>query len=600
MSIRNLARLLALTFAVVICTTAAFAQFPNLPANSVMGRGAIPPQGGPGQAIKFSDLIASLLSGGFTTSTVTTNSVVFKGSSSGQATVQAQAAAGTPTILLPNTSGTLADSAVFPLALNSVTGAMSCPTCSSQFATTRLAATALDLHAATIIQTGGYATAGDGGGATFKNVGSAAFKDTYVTTFSITTPGSGLTNGAYLGVALTGGSSAGCMGSAGVSGNVLTSISFAMYCSGYKVGDVLTIPTSFIGGAGVAPTVTVTAISTSQASFTDSVGTHFQYVTDQAGIANILQFGAAGDWAGTDGTATNNLAAAWSAAAWANNQYTAVISGAGGGSQVLWPKGAYMICGSWNSSQFVVPIPQYTRFSGPATGATAIVECAANSSNLFLFALCDSNSQFGQYGCKLENMMIDSQQVTTATSGTAAIYSNSGQQFVLGENLEIQPGLRGCIKYEIGKGGASNDIWLGIDCEQSQGATNPGFSFNASSTQHFLSHSVIGCTGTGCSTGIENFNGRLIVDGLELENYAFGLIQNVSTSGNISIYRNVQQNSNNCTGAIALTVGNTPGNILLENIADTCPVTISNGQSGGTNFTGNIVKPITCVSGACN
>jgi hypothetical protein len=114
-------------------------------------------------------------------------------------------------------------------------------------------------------------------------------------------------------------------------------------------------------------------------------------------------------------------------------------------------------------------------------------------------------------------------------------------------------------------------------------------------------HNTIGCGGTGnCGIGINNLAGRLIVDGLDVEAYNFGLSQNVSISGNVSVYRNVQQNSNNCTAAIQLVSTNTPGNILFENVATGCPITIQNGQSGGTNFTGNIVKPITCVSGACS
>jgi hypothetical protein len=87
---------------------------------------------------------------------------------------------------------------------------------------------------------------------------------------------------------------------------------------------------------------------------------------------------------------------------------------------------------------------------------------------------------------------------------------------------------------------------------------------------------------------------------MDFEGTTFALVQNVGTSGNISVFRNVQQNSTNCTAVIQLTSGNTAGNILFENVATSCPLTIQNVQSGGSNFTGNIVKPITCVSGACS
>lgn len=51
------------------------------------------------------------------------------GSTSGTATIQSQAAAGTPILTLPTTSGTFAVSATAPLALNSTTGVVSCGSC---------------------------------------------------------------------------------------------------------------------------------------------------------------------------------------------------------------------------------------------------------------------------------------------------------------------------------------------------------------------------------------------------------------------------------------------------------------------------------------
>lgn len=467
----------------------------------------------------------------------------------------------------------------------------------------RAVAQTLDLHAFGVITTGGYAAPGDGGGATFKNVGSAVFQDTYINNSSsppTLVGGSGYVNGTYLGVALGGGVGVGCAGAVTVAGNVVTAVSLAVPCAGYKVGDVLSTLNSSIGGSGSGFSWTVTAISTPQASFTDSVGTNFQFVTDQAGVANILQFGTKGDWNGSDAAATNGSAAIWSAASWASFQVGASAAQVYG-NLVLFPRGAYMTCGVWNGTIYNVPVPQGVRFSGVGVGGTTLVQCATDASGTHYIELCDSNAKVGQFGCKIENMTINLLQVTGSTSGFAAIYSNSGQQFALGERLEIDAGLRSCIKYELGKGGAANDIWADIDCEQSQGAANAGFSLNSPSTQHYILHSTIGCAGTGCSTAINHTNGRLIVDGLDVENFNFGLIQNVSTSGNVSAYRNVQQNSNNCTAAVQLANTNTAGNILFENVATACPVTIQNGQSGGINFTGTtIVKQITCVSGACN
>lgn len=53
----------------------------------------------------------------------------FAGLTSGTATITAQATAGSPTLTLPNTSGTFAVGASSPLVLNATTGALTCPTC---------------------------------------------------------------------------------------------------------------------------------------------------------------------------------------------------------------------------------------------------------------------------------------------------------------------------------------------------------------------------------------------------------------------------------------------------------------------------------------
>ena len=53
----------------------------------------------------------------------------FAGATSGTATITPQAAAGTPTLTLPNASGTFAVNATTPLVLSATTGGLTCPTC---------------------------------------------------------------------------------------------------------------------------------------------------------------------------------------------------------------------------------------------------------------------------------------------------------------------------------------------------------------------------------------------------------------------------------------------------------------------------------------
>jgi hypothetical protein len=83
------------------------------------------------------------------------------------------------------------------------------------------------------------------------------------TTASITTTGSGLTNGTYYNVPLTGGTGNSAVATVVVAGNIVTSVTITYGGAYYVVGNVLTTSTSYIGGAGTAFTITLTAINNS-------------------------------------------------------------------------------------------------------------------------------------------------------------------------------------------------------------------------------------------------------------------------------------------------------------------------------------------------
>lgn len=59
----------------------------------------------------------------------TKGTIGLSGNTSGVATIQPQAVAGTPTLTLPNTSGTFAVTATAPIVLSATTGDLTCPTC---------------------------------------------------------------------------------------------------------------------------------------------------------------------------------------------------------------------------------------------------------------------------------------------------------------------------------------------------------------------------------------------------------------------------------------------------------------------------------------
>lgn len=95
-----------------------------------------------------------------------TGQIGFAGLTSGTATIAAQSAAGTPTLLLPNTSGTLPSTAASPLVLNAVTGQLTCPTCLTASGGTLVATAPLNLTGNTLSLQGGNGTIAQGSGGT--------------------------------------------------------------------------------------------------------------------------------------------------------------------------------------------------------------------------------------------------------------------------------------------------------------------------------------------------------------------------------------------------------------------------------------------------
>jgi hypothetical protein len=83
------------------------------------------------------------------------------------------------------------------------------------------------------------------------------------TNATITTTGSGLVNGTYYNVPLTGGTGNSAVATVVVAGNIVTSVTIVNGGVYYVVGDVLTTSASYVGGTGTLFTVTVTAIANS-------------------------------------------------------------------------------------------------------------------------------------------------------------------------------------------------------------------------------------------------------------------------------------------------------------------------------------------------
>jgi hypothetical protein len=543
---------------------AAEAQIPRftLPANTVVGRSGI--DTGPAEPIPFSKLIALMMSGPLSIPSVNTNSIVFKGSISGQATVQAQAVAGTPALLLPNTAGTLPSSATAPIVLDPVTGILSCPTCAtstsaaSPIIATRALAQTLNLSAFTGIVTTGYAAAGDGGGATFQNVGATQFIDSNICNYT-TAGGSGYTNGTYTFVTLTGGTGKAFYANITVSGGAVTNVLkiFNAGGFGYTNGDVLTTSAGNIGGTGSGFSITVTCTTSIFASFTDAVGNHFQYVPTST--IDPRQFGVKMDWFGVDGSATDNSSQLQAAFNFASYSLSTLAPGGGGnsaGAKVLMPNGVAMVCSQalqmWHSTQL----------QGQGLVNSGIHMCDSFSlTGANFITIGDSNAHLACFGSLISDIDISATITPGASASTYMLFTNCAQQGILLSNVAIYAGKRGCLDLETGWGGAAVLYFRGVFCTLTASTASEGIKVNYGTTLiHFLDTIIEASSFTG--TAMNALGGIITLDNFHSEGISSPLVVNLTTA-NHSLTLMHSSGGGGCVNLVTLAVGNTPGNFAL-------------------------------------
>jgi hypothetical protein len=478
----------------------------------------------------------------------------------------------------------------------------------------RANAATLNLTAYAVVQTQGYATPGDGGRAYFKNVGAAPFTDSMVTTKSITA-GSGCTNGTYFGVPPSGGTGRGLFAVVTVAGNIVTAVDFT-YSPGnaYTVGDVLALPSSVIGCSNAS--ITVTGVSAPLGSFTDTVGTHFQIVNDFAVL--VTQFGCKGDWDGTDAGSTDNFACMKAAAHFTNfPSLTNQSQGGHWGGRLRVPNGSYMICGTGTES---LEIPQGVIFEAASYQAATIEGCATWGGSTNMVELCDPNWHFTCFGAEARDIIFRlPQSAALTTNTTAVLHSNNDQDFGGVNNVYIYSGQRTALAYETGFGGASTFVinHLSVSANSGQPQVRIGSAagsglINVGSTNVLLSDLALGGGSTGppsqTGPGVVIFGGITDTTNVHCEQMPVCIEYQDPTGAGQHIHRADGINAGSgapsptCTGVIQLDSTNTPGNLLISRVMiGSCSQTLTNGQSGGTSIPNGvpIVKPITCVSGAC-
>jgi hypothetical protein len=371
-----------------------------------------------------------------------------------------------------------------------------------------------------------------------------------------------------------------------VSGGAVTAVDFSTQPgNAFKVGDVLTQVSAFIGGTGSGSTYTIATISTPLASFVNTVdSSRWQYVQSK-GFTHVNEFGAKADWLFVDATSTNNFAAIQAAMFFATRNLTGIDGGVGGyaGDIVKCGVGSYMLMHPSNLVSLIVPDGVYLegcygttlKFNDSWYPATHCI-CLGNP-----------NGHFANFNSGIRRLRLFFKRGISVAAGTFMVYSNSTQDNGGVDDCYIYTGQRGGIKYEIGYGGASTVKFhnISMSCEGATAAAD----FNVGTTIMDCRTWSLGAP----SGGLNNTTNAIILsgtggmyrfDGIHAELFPNGFLIDLR-AGN-----NPMASFKNCTGGcgILFTILGTSqsGNFSFEqcqkNNGAVGALLIQNGMSGGT------------------
>jgi hypothetical protein len=460
----------------------------------------------------------------------------------------------------------------------------------------RAAALTLNLSAFSAVRTLGYATPGDGGGAVFQKT-SGRFLDTVVGTGTISNAGAGYTNGSYLYVPLTG-SATGITTYANVTvaGTVVTAVTILDVNgrgAASLVGDVLTTANTNIGGTGSGFAFTVTAMSTALASFTDTASNRWQYVVDAGQSIDPRVFGCKFDWLGVDATATENGPCLQATLNFASiTRYVRQdFGGTLAGTRVVLPSG---------SAKFCQPLvmPGATQLFGQGPFNSILKACDSGiSTAAHLITMCDTNAHVACFGSQVGQLGINGFNAAGA-AGAFALYSNAAQQTRWIDNIAIYSGTRGCIKYEVGYGGAANTSAYDVFCTINNGAPNDGILINVGTDLVNFRNTIIESGGSGfAGNGFNLAGGQINIDGYHFEGVAVGINVNMTVATHSAVVMHMTGGAL-CTNAVVLQSTNTPGNFGIFNAVKqgACANLVLNGQPAGSNRAAD-ATPASCTTG---
>ncbi|MDH2402017.1 hypothetical protein QCM77_18930 [Bradyrhizobium sp. SSUT18] len=457
----------------------------------------------------------------------------------------------------------------------------------------RAIAATLDLSAFSAVTTQGYGSASDGGGATFKKITSGNFIDSFVATGSVSTAGTCSTNGTFYGVSPTGGTGGKLQGIVVIAGGAITSFTpTGSKGNAYTAGDALTIPNGSYNGStltcSVSPQWTVATVTTPSASFTDSVGTKFQYVVDNGNFPNVRQFGAKLDRAGkaNDGLATNDQAAVQNALNFTGYGVSNVDTGGYAGGKVIVPAGTALICNG-------LIAPFSVKLSGVSNSGTTLKQCDADGSTQQFVTLGDPQNHQTAHFVGIEHMTLFG--ANAPVSGTVAmVYSNSANSDDAIVDVSIYPIYRACAYTETGYGGASIFHIRQMYCVPNSSVTPFGVSLNGAANNVIDGGTWFSAGGPvwGGQAILQNTNGPAVVNrfvDIHCENVTVCAYINTPAGGNgLMTYISGMVGNATVVDLIQRVTGSTANQLKVELIGgngSNCTVR----NAGSCVATGNII-----------
>jgi hypothetical protein len=447
----------------------------------------------------------------------------------------------------------------------------------------RAIAATLNLSAFSAVQTLGYASPGDGGGALFKNVTTTPFRDSFVVTPTISGNGtSGCTPGTYRNVKPTGGTGTNLTLTVTVSVATVSAVALAgIGGNGYTTND--TVSTT-ITGCSTTVTFSVGTVSTPSGSFTDTASNHLQIVPDSGNFANVRQFGAKVDWAGTDGSATNDYTAIQNAYSYCGDIRSPTIDAGGtAGCRIMHPAGTSLVCGS-----VPLEVPQGVAVEGANMWASTLKMCSTWTSGVTFMNICNPNTQASCFASYIRNLTLFSPFAQSSSANSYMVYSNNIQQVDFLDRVAIYAGQRECLRLETGYGGAALLGMQNVECTPGTTSINAGITINYGTTLVTMRNVHVETAGPATLNGLQVLGGFVHLTGFHTEGISNGILANIPTSiANGFVKVEDVTGGVNCTNLVVRQAGSVASSLYVSNATQNgCTNSVNNGGALTTTFIG--------------